>query len=161
MGKQFITDEVDDRYTARVTNAGKVKVETGAAGHVLLNSGMSVCGVTISSTPCWLKSVVFGENPVASASTALFLIDTSAACGNTTIGATSGVTGLFGISSGANWIARMIWQSAQAGICAAGSITPRTVPFDIYCSSGLVAIVGDVAQSAVGGLRGVTINYQT
>ena len=42
MGKVFITDEVNDNYTADVTNAGKIKVEDGASLFATISSAQTV-----------------------------------------------------------------------------------------------------------------------
>lgn len=155
MGKVFITDEVNDTYTADVTNAGKVKVELGAASFLKLSSAQTiVSGTTAATSPCYLKSILVGSLPATA--TTIGLWDTAVSAGNLSA---------FG-TTGANCIA-LLTIDTSAGISAAGgAMFPAIFPFDVYCASGLAISIGMSAGATDGGSRvgcvkGVTIVYQT
>ena len=154
MGKVFITDEVNDSYTADVTNAGKVKTEDGAAAFSFLSSAKSlVSAQTVSTAPCYLKSIIIGEKPVTAAT--LTIYDTGISAGN--------VSG-FG-SSGANVVATLVWNMGAASAVVSGlGSEPKLIPMNVYLTSGLT--IGTVSAAApglgyLGCLRNVTIVYQT
>ena len=154
MGKVFITDEVNDMYTADVTNAGKLEVETGAAAFSLLSSAKSLISAeTVSTAACYLKSLIIGEHPASAAT--LTIYDTGISAG--------GVSG-FG-SSGANIVATLAWTmgAASAVVSGMGSI-PKVIPINVYLASGLT--IGTVSAAAPGlgykgCMRNVTVVYQT
>jgi hypothetical protein len=158
MGKVFITDEVNDMRTVTVTNAGKIKVESGAAASILLSSAQSILsGQRVSSTPCFLKSITIGMQPASAAS--LTLYNTSSA----------GLEGLTALNNSVNEVGKIFFTvgAASAAVCGLGNLlaerAPTTIPFDVYCSSGLVAAVslsGGVNGSYLGNMKGVTISYQ-
>ena len=154
MGKVFITDEVNDQYTADVTNAGKVKVEIGAAGFSCLDSAYSVAsGQRVASTACYLKNVIIGEVPQTAGS--VWLYNSSSA--------TLANLSAFG-TSGDNIIGKITYRmgAASAMVCGVANYTPVNIPFDCYCSSGLIAAISPSATAGLlGCFKGVTIVYQT
>ncbi len=79
MGKVFITDEVNDMYTAQVTRAGKVEVEDGAAQFYTFTSARKEDATSAITAPCYLKSVILGASPATS--TFLTLYDCSSSGG--------------------------------------------------------------------------------
>ena len=160
MGKVFITDEVNDNYTADVTNAGKVKVEDGAAVFANISSAQTVTSAyRISSTPCYLKSVIIGRYPATAASLHLFN------------GASAGLEGFTAYGTSGDNIAGVLTFNVGAASGQACSVTypvtdnaPYTIPFNVYCSSGLIAAISSSANMAdgyLGCMENVTIVYQT
>ena len=148
MGKVFITDEVNSMYTADVTNAGKVKIEEGAALHEILSSARttkSTSGQYISTSPCYLKNVIIGFVPATASILSLYDTTTSASDLSS-----------FG-SSGDHIISRLDIDTASA------SNFPKTIPFNVYCTSGLMAAIGEGQKyaSASGCAPQITITYQT
>jgi hypothetical protein len=176
MGKVFITDEVNDMDVAQVTRAKKLKVETGAAKYKMMPSACSTAsgGYTISNASCYLKKVIVGRAPLAAA--VLYLFDTSAHGNNSADGAGAssltsanasagaGQLASFGIS-GTNRIAALYFDASGQLSGQSGTGTyPKEFDFNVFCSSGLVATVGDcgiVDGGAAGGLQNVTFVYQT
>ena len=163
MGKQFITDEVDDRYTARVTNAGKIKTEDGASLFRYLTSAQSkTSGQIVASGSAFLKSVIIGQYPFSAATLTLF---------NTASDNASGTEGLTAWgTSGDHVIGKITFEegAATAAACALTYVltqkTPIVVPFNVYCSSGIMAgisLSGALGSAYLGCLKGVTITYQT
>lgn len=163
MGKVFITDEVNDMYTADVTNAGKLKVEDGAALYRYLTSAQSVTsGQIVASGAAYLKSVIIGQFPQSAATLCLF---------NSKSDNASGVEGLtaFG-TSGDNVIGKITFEmgAASATTCGLACLitnkVPVVVPFNVYCSSGIVAAIslsGALGSAYLGCMKGVTVTYQT
>ena len=169
MGKVFITDEVNDMRTVGVTNAGKIKIEDGAAQFLKLASAQSVTsGQLVNAGPCWLKAVVLGQFPASAASLAIFN-----ACSDTA----SGLEGLtaFGepnVSAGTanHLIGKIVIPQGQASAYACSLTyqsnvnTPVYIPYNVYCSSGLVAAIS-MSACHIGGYKGgwdgITIVYQT
>ena len=153
MGKVFITDEVNDNYTADVTNAGKVKIEDGASLFKLLSSAASTVNLsaqTVASTPCYLKSVILGSQAATASQLRLY---------NTTTSAQN--LSAFG-SSGDN-IVGALHLDASGAVCATLAAYPRVIPFNVYCSSGLKVAIGEGQAYATlsGCAKNVTIVYQT
>ena len=137
MGKVFITDEVNDNYTADVTNAGKVKVEVGAASFKLLSSAHTVlCGQSVTTSPCYLKSVIINDKFATATTLALF--DTTEVSTLSSFG-----------TSGSNIISIMVFDSSAA-LSAGVDNFPKVIPFDVYCSSGLTVAIGLSAAQAGG-----------
>jgi hypothetical protein len=154
MSKWFLTDELNDMYTVQVTNAKKAKIETGAGLFKILSSAASTVNAsaqTVASAPCYLKSIIIGQIPATATQVSLY---NSAPTSTTNMSA-------FG-SSGDNIIARLQIDTS-AGVCAAAATYPRVIPIDVYCSSGLVAAIGEGQTYAAlsGCAKGVTIIYQT
>lgn len=148
MGKVFITDEVNDMYTADVTNASKVKVEDAAALFVALDSARttkSTSGQYVATAPCYLKNVIIGHVP-ATATTLSFYNTTTSASDLSAFG-----------SSGDHIIGRLDLDTASA------SNFPKTIPFNVYCTSGLIAAIGEGQDYAVasGCAKQITVTYQT
>ena len=146
MGKVFITDEVNDNYTADVTNARKIKVEDGASLHATISSAQTLTSaIRISSTPCYLKSVVLGRYPQTAA--LLHLFD----------GASGGLEGYSAYgTSGANIAAALAFPvgAASGQTCSltypVTDDTPKTIPINVYCSSGLIVAVSSSANNIEG-----------
>lgn len=160
MGKVFITDEVNDMYTADVTNAGKLKVEDGASLFATISSAQTVTSAQrISSTPCYLKSVILGRYPATAASLHLFN------------GASAGLEGYSAYGTSGDNIAAVLTfnvGSVSGQTCSVTypcyDIGPRTIPINVYCSSGLIAAISSSANMAdgyKGCMENVTIVYQT
>jgi hypothetical protein len=156
VGKVFITDEVNDNYTADVTNAGKLKVETGAARCAQISSAHTITSAErISSTPCYLKSVLIGRYPATAAQLVLFN------------GASAGLEGYSAYgTSGDNIIAKFTYNvgAGSAAVCAQTTYEPRSFLIDAYCSSGLIAAISPSANCAdgyIGCMEDVTIVYQS
>jgi hypothetical protein len=163
MGKVFITDEVNDMYTADVTNAGKIKVEDGASLFKVLSSAQTITSAQgIVCAACYVKSVILGRYPATAASLHLFDTDPNNA------------TGLEGYSAlgttGDHHVVQLAFPVgfASGQTCAVTNpvtdITPCTIPINVYCASGLVAVISSSANMAdgfVGAMENVTIVYQT
>ena len=166
MGKIFITDEVNDTYTAKVSKAKKLYVETGAANYCMLPSACSTAqgGYTVCGGPAWLKSVLIGGT--LSGGTMLQIFDTSAS-GNSSadgLGISALSTALRaadGAASGGNRVVVMNID-ATGGLYASGQRDfPRIFDFNVYCASGIVAQIGDSgALNGSGGLKGCIVYYQ-
>ena len=162
MGKVFITDEVNDMRTAKVTNAGKVKMEDGAANYAVVLSAAATAGKTVVSTACYLKHVIIGQRPTVAAS--LRIYDTSAGGNSSADGA--GVSALScAFSTSGKCVLNWIYDVSAAGVCAAMAYEwPKVIPINVYMASGIAAEIGDAGienAGAIGGLRGLTIVYQT
>ena len=143
MGKVFITDEVNDGYTADVTNAGKVKVESGAASHYKCVSAAASASVVVSSTPCWLKTVIVGGLPATA--TCINLYDTS------------GTVASAAEASGANHIAKLIIPAVA--VAATAQTNTYVVPINVYCTSGLTYALGQDGTN-MGNAANISITYQ-
>lgn len=161
MGKIFITDEVNDMYTGRVTSAGKLKIEDAAAQYAVVLSAAATAGKTVVSAPCFLKHVIIGQRPTVAAS--LRIYDTSAGGNSCADGAgLSALSSAFGTSGKCvlNWL----YDVSGTGVCAAAAYEwPKVIPINVYMASGVAAEIGDAGienAGAIGGLRGVTVVYQ-
>lgn len=155
--KVFITDETNDHYTADVTNAKKLKVETGAAGFYIASSAFGGLGTggtsgaqTITTAATWLKNLIIGTIPATATQICLY---------NALVSANSPSS--FG-ASGDHIISR-ISIDTSAGICASIAEFPKVIPFNVYCSSGLMVGIGEGTDHAPlsGNAQGVTVTYQT
>jgi len=165
MGKTFITDETNDMYTAQVTNAGKLQIETGAAKFkkLGLNSiyhpeGASCTGAV--DEPCYFKALFMGQSPVTATTISIYDGTTAA------IGSDLSSWG----SSGDHIIARWdiqpsgdVSEGGWVGISAAAATYPKLIPFNVYCTSGLIVTCGEGQSYAAlsGECSGVSIIYQT
>lgn len=153
MGKVFITDEVNDMYTADVTRGGKLKVEQGAANHYRATSAQAlISGEIVASAGCYLKSIIFGSAPATA--TNFWIWDHGAG--------TAGGISAFG-TSGDNVVA-MLGLEPSAGAVSADFLNfPKTLPIDVYCTSGITVGIGMSAGDSVGRigcLKNVTVVYQ-
>ena len=154
MGKVFITDEVNDMYTADVTNAGKLKIEDGAALFKLLSSAASTVNLsaqTIASTPCYLKSIILGSQVATASQLRLYNTTTSA-------------NNLSAFGSTADQLIGSLHLDASGSLSGSLGAYPRVIPFNVYCSSGLIAAVSSSANMADGYIdcmENITIVYQT
>ncbi len=152
MGKVFITDEVNDMYTADVTNAGKLKVETGAgkfaaitSAHTLITAANPVTGAA------YLKSIIFGDVPASA--TQITIYDTSMSASN--------VSG-FGFDS-AQLVAAFGFEPTAGALSADRLTFPKSIPIDVYCASGITVAVGHSACDSagrIGAMRNIFITYQ-
>ena len=157
MGKTFITDETNPNYTADVTNARKLKVETGAALFACISSARSSCDDAVSAVWAgagYLKHVIIGQRPATA--TQLAFYDNS--------GATTGAAWTAFGTSGANVIARLHLDTS-ADLSGQYNPYPRVIPFNVYCTSGLTVVIGEGSSVAGTILSGtcndVTVVYQT
>ena len=131
MGKIFVTDEVNDNYTAQVTRGGKVKVETGAASFKFCTSAHGlVCAENVVQSPAWLKSIIIGGT-VPPTATTLTIFNTTEC---------STLSG-FG-SSGDNIVGILVLDSSASISGGVQAGYPKTIPFNVYCSSGISVGVG-------------------
>jgi hypothetical protein len=142
MGKVFISDEGNNGYTARVTSGSKLKVEGGASRHQKMASAASSASVVISSTACYLKSIIVGGLPASASSLCVYDTSGTAASANNV--------------SGANTIG-YVFIPALAAAATAQTHT-FVYPFDVYCTSGLTIGLGQDGQS--GNMNNVTVIYQ-
>jgi len=154
MGKIFITDEVNDNYTADVTNAGKVKTEDGAALHTILSSAantVNTSGTVVSTGPCYVKSIIMGTLPVTATQISLYDCTDVSADNLSAFG-----------SSGSNILARLTMDSS-GGLCALAAAYPKSFPINVYATSGLTVAIGEGQTYAAlsGCAKNVTIVYQT
>lgn len=148
MGKVFITDEVNDNYTADVTSGGKLKAEVGASNFSKVSSAKHLISAqVVNSAGCYVKSVIFGDAPATAATFTLW--DTYTCASNVSA---------FG-TSGSNIIATIghdLSGSAFANY-------PKRVSLDVYVTSGLCVANSCSAVdngARLGCLDNVTIIYQ-
>jgi hypothetical protein len=152
MGKIFVADEVNDAYTATVTNARKLKVEEGASTFQVLSSAIATAAQSVSTGACWFKKLILGTVP--GTATVLHIYDTSSSAN---FGGSSLTTALG--TSGTNKIAFL--DLSTSGISAGTAAYPKIIPFNVYCTSGLCIQVGDLgANTNLGCLKNVTVVYQ-
>lgn len=142
MGKIFITDEVNDSYTARVTSTGSLRVNGSNNLFVKVASAASSGSTVVSSSPCWLKGVVIGNQPATASTFHIYDAASSAASATT--------TGLIG---------KMALAIASIGVSAATDNFPRYIDFGCYCASGLAYGVGQ--DGTPGNHDGITLIYRT
>ena len=153
MGKVFITDEVNDMYTADVTNASKIKVEDGASTyHVCTSAQADVTAEPVYDGACYLKQVSFGQYPVTAASFTVY----------DTYDCASSVSS-FG-ASGANIVGTVAWDVGAASGTTAGK-GPFVIPFNVYLASGL-SVAGSLTAANPGGayigaVKNVSVVYQS
>jgi hypothetical protein len=152
VGKTFITDEVNDVYTAKVTTAGKLLTETAANSSVLIPSAYAaISAAVIYAGPCYLKSLTLNY-PISAAS--LIIYDTAISAG--------GVSG-FG-TSGDNIKGVISFPIGHASAISGGGQVPVHLPINCYMTSGLS--LGNGGNSAnnslgyIGVFRGGTVTYQ-
>ena len=159
MGKSFITDEVNDTYTAQVTNGKKMKVETGASTYKFLATAHSLLSAEqVVASACWLKSVIIGQYPATAG--CLTIINTSSA--------TMGDISAFG-TSGDNIVGKIAYTVGAASGETSGATVmldgraPVEVPFNVYLSSGLAFSTHSAHDYAgrLGCFKSVTAVYQT
>jgi hypothetical protein len=146
MAKIFITDEGNNSYTADVTSQGLLRISNDGSGHYMCASAAQSGASAVSTSPCWLKSVIIGTTPATA--THVNLYDSSGWA------SASGGATIFGVS-GANWIGSLMIEPSAASAWASN---PRIIPFNVYCASGLCVGIGD--NGTKGDIRGVTIIYQ-
>ena len=152
MTKVFITDEVNDNYTADVTNAGKVKVETADANYKLIASAQTtISAQAIYDGACYVKGISLSYPATAST---LIVYNTYVSAG--------GVSA-FG-TSGDNIVTRISIPVGHGSAVSGGGQTPFYVPLNVYLASGLS--IGNGGHSAndslgyVGCFRGGVVTYQ-
>jgi hypothetical protein len=154
MGKIFLTDELNDMYTAKVTAAKKLWIENGAASFKMLSSAASTVNAsaqTVASSPSYLKAVIIGSVPATATQLSIYDSSITDTCNLSAFG-----------SSGANVLARLSLD-ASAGVSASTGMFPRVIPLDVYCTSGIVAAIGEGQTYAnlSGCAKGITILYQS
>jgi len=149
MGKTFITDEVNDIYTAKVTTSGQLYVmpNHNSFWHVSAIA-CSSNAIVISSAPCWLHSVTIGSYPATATSIRLYNLAASAT-GYSVTGSLSGTTSSIGYID--------LPVSADTSASSVNNQFPKTLIYDLYCSSGLSLAVsaGDIKPN-----NGLTITYR-
>lgn len=155
MSKIYITDEVNDSYTAKVTRAGELQVETAGDGFYCMESAISDISGQTAASACWLKSVTIGEMPISAA--ALYIFNTIDSAGEVCA---------FG-SSGDHIVAKIEFSVGDGSAVACGTENlqveraPVTLPFNVYLSSGLTLAHGSCfGSTAAGVFRNVTVTYQ-
>lgn len=162
MGKTFITDEVNDNYTANVTNAGKLQIEDSANLHYYHPSGRAEDAASAIAGPCYLKSVIFGTNPGTASYVTLY--DCSSSGG---VGTASGCSSFFITDAlqSEHIIGHIKLESSGVGDSSwTYPEMPKTVPFNVYCTSGVAIGMGQGfahCQDLSGAVRGITLIYQT
>ena len=151
MGKVFITDEVNDMYTAGVTNADKLKVEDGAALYAQVSAYSTDAGYAIFEGPGYLKSIIIGEYPQTAAAFRMF--DTYACASSVSGWGTSGthVIGKIAYNVGA----------ASGMVCGQANYGPRVIPMNVYLASGLSIVNASAQDSRIGAFKSLIFTYQT
>ena len=158
MGKVFITDEVNDMYTADVTRGGKIKNEDGAASHhYCLSAEHLLSAESVVASAAWLKNVIIGEYPNSAA--CLSIIDSASA--------TMGNISAFG-TSGTMFVGKIGYRLGGATALTSGATialdgtAPISIPFNVYCASGIVISRHSAHDSLgrIGCFRNVTVTYQ-
>lgn len=153
MGKVFITDETNDTYTADVTNAGKIKVEDGAATFARVDSAYcEVSGHKVYDGACYLKTLIIGELPPTAAAITIYDCSTALSTSITAFG-----------TSGSNVVATIKWtMGAASGGISAGQMqgTPMVVPFNVYLASGLTISNTSTLSTLAGATPNITAVYQ-
>lgn len=147
MGKVFITDEVNDSYTADVTNGGKLKVETGASTfHKCTSAQVTALCEKVYDGACYLNKIIFGKAPATAASFSVYDCTTAFSSSVTAFG-----------TSGSNIVCELV----ETKVALSGEQYPKVLPIDVYLASGLT--VG-VSVSAISGTTGcwddITVVYQ-
>lgn len=145
MGKIFITDEVNDAYTATVSDKGQVRTMPLATSHKTIASAASSAAVVLVSGAGYLKSVIIGSLP-ATAST-LLIVDTA-------LSAYASAVALD--VSGANKITKIGIPAAAAA--ATAQTQNIVIPLDVYCTSGITYALG--CDGTSGNCNNITIVYQ-
>jgi len=154
MGKVFITDEGDMAYTADVTSNGTVKTDDGGYKFLMLASGQSVVsGQRVFSGAGVLKRVIIGSLPATA--TRIGIYDSFSA----------GLEGLTAFTkvSGSNWIGRIDLEPTAGALSGQQLLFPRSIDYNVYCTSGLCLSIGLSANDAtgrIGGCQGITVVYQ-
>ena len=149
MGKIFITDEVNDGRTARVTKSGALTINPSNNSYQLLASAVGSATSAIYASACWLHTVTIGGFPASA--TQLILLNASAASATAT--------------ASTDEVARITIPVKSGGVCADTGAFPKTLLFDLYCSKGLYYEVGNHISAAAsawsGALGGITVTYRT
>jgi len=151
MGKIFITDEINDTYTATVTSGKLLRVENGASNFYRVSSAHTlISAVSASSGACFVKSVIVGTIPATASSICLY--DTSVCASHVSA---------FG-TSGGNIIA-VIGLDVSGSISGSPTMYPKIFPINVYCTTGLSVGIGTSATdktSRVGCIKDITVIYQ-
>ena len=142
MGKVFITDEVDDGFTAKITETGAMHV-VNHNSYIHITAAASADATLVSTSPCWLQSVTINSYPLTAST--LVLIDASAAG---TCASSYCVTALTQTGRIAKIGVPVVNGSTVSGN---NSEFPRTLLYDLYCTSGLAVITsaGDIDATIV------------
>ena len=163
MGKTFITDEVNDNYTANVTNAGKLQVEDAGNLFYTHPSGRAEDAASAITEPCYLKSVTFGAGPATASYVTLY--DCSSSGG---IGTASGCSSFFitDANTSTHIIGHFKLEFSGGAESGAGAVAafPVTIPLNVYCSSGVTIGMGQGfahCDDLSGAVKGITLVYQT
>ena len=134
MGKTFITDEVDDGFTAKVSEGGAIHV-VNHNSYYHVTASISA-GSVISTAPCWLQSVTVNTYPLTA--TTISVLDAAASSSAFSAGALTH----------ASRIARIALPVAGT---SANADYPKTLLYNLYCATGLTVCVtaGDVDATVV------------
>ena len=92
MGKVFVTDEINDGFTGKVTQTGAQHVLTNHNSYAYLTATVSggVDGRIISAVPCWLHSVIINRAPLTASDLLLIDMATTGTCA-TSLGEITGL----------------------------------------------------------------------
>ena len=142
MGKLFITDEVNDSYTARVTSTGALRVSDSNNLYAKVASAASSGSTVVVATTCWLKGVVIGKQPATASSFIIYDAAASAASASTTA-----------------VVAKFTLPIASTGVSAGNDNFPKYIDLGCYLTSGLAYGVGQDGQ--LGNNDGLTLIYRT
>jgi hypothetical protein len=145
MAKLFVTDEVNPSYTANVSDKGQIRTMSMAQSHTNINSAATSAVTVVNAAACWLKSVIIGELPATASCLILFDRASSAASANALD------------VSGSAKIAKISIPAVAAATTA--QVQNITIPFDVYCASGLCYNIGGDG-TLIGNVNNVTIIYQ-
>jgi len=149
MGKVFITDEVNDSYTADVTSGSKLKVEVGAGSWKGISSAhTTVSAQQVNDGGCYLSSIIIGTQPLTAGSIQIY--DTYGSASNCSAFGTSGDNIVVSLG---------VEPSAASGF----SVYPKVIPINVYLTTGLcigMGVSGSDSSNRVGNIKDVTVVYQ-
>lgn len=143
--KLFITDEINDSYTATVTDKGQLRTMPLAQSHMNLASGASSAATVLVTGSGYVKSVIIGSLPATA--TTLLIVDTA-------LSAYASASSLD--VSGANKITKITVPAAASAPTA--QTQSYVIPIEVFCTSGITYALG--CDGTSGNLKNVTIVYQ-
>jgi len=143
--KLFLADEINDSYTATVSDKGQLRTMPIATSHLCLASAASSAAVVLVTGGGYIKSVIVGSLP-ATAST-LLLVDTA-------LSAYASASALD--VSGANKITKI--QIPAAAAAPTAQVQNIVIPVDVFCTSGLTYALG--CDGTSGDVKNLTLVYQ-
>jgi hypothetical protein len=154
MSKKIVADELNPSYTVRVTPNNLVRANDGATYKTFMASAAASACVTVSSAAAWLESVTIGSTPATATEINIYDSSSWLNFGASADSASASGGASYFSPSGANWIANLRIEPSAASAWASN---PRTIPFNVYCSSGIVVGLGD--NGTDGDIKRVTITY--